>query len=293
MRQILAISLLFLAGACVSTPATEISQRQPAGSPQKEGETLQIQLDMASKHPDYLAGQLAAQLGDQSQAIASFQKADREIREAEGAESAGRIPVLYALMHSHLGAGNSSDAQSIFKTYRLLVNQNADVWEEEETDFGMRHKQSGTVFPARFGTLNREDPQAFALDGSDVSYGYRDGSRYLTIYVTRATPVKDIAQTFSEAERAIFNRLSRAKRLVRHEIPKGAFDQPEPGFNSEYTYFDHNHGTNYRTRLTLFLVEGQFVKFRYTYPEDQTDLADKDLSEGLKAFGWPVDLTSG
>ena len=292
-KKTLAIGLAMLMSACVSQqPSDSISSVATATSP-KEGKPLQIQLDMASQHPDYIAGQLAAQLGDQTQAIAHFNKADQEILRQEGAGSAGRIPILYALMHSHLGAGNSSDAQATFKIYRDLVNENADVWEETAADNAVRHKQSGVIFPAQFGGLNRGAPQAFALDGSDVSYGYRNDTRFLTVYVTHASPVKDLARTFSEAEKAIFNRLSKAKRLERTEIPKGIYDQPEAGYNSEYAYFSHEHGVNYRTRLTLFLIEDQYVKFRFTYPEDQTQQAERDLREGLKKFGWPVNMTSG
>ncbi|RED44221.1 hypothetical protein [Aestuariispira insulae] len=230
------------------------------------------------------------QLKDQGayeEALDAYSNADGAMIIEQGEASPKRLPVLDRIIHTAFMLGQKNLAKNSAQAKERIINANADAWEKGKKNGGILHKQSGLIFPKKFGDLERFSLNAYRIDGKEVSQGYRTSNRRLTIYVAEPTETDSFEAYFGQSIQTIEAQFPSLTKVREDWISNGTYGDTGRGRVAVFKYLNAVEGRNYWTSLALFQAKGQFVKLRFTYPENEALAASRDVQTGLRAIGWP------
>ena len=225
--------------------------------------------------------------GDYDNALIMFKDADGTVIKTEGIMSAGRLPVVDRIIHTAFLLGEKTLAKEMARTKERIINANADAWAQDSPEGGIRHKQSGIIFPDKFGSLDYSGRNAYRIDGSEVSQGYRSANRRLTIYVSPGNKSSSFDSQFVEAVETIEAQFPSLTKVRDDQIDAGTYGKAGPGRIAVFKFLNPVEDQNYWTSLALFKSGNQFVKLRFTYPENEAMAASRDVRLGMSQLVWP------
>ncbi len=167
---------------------------------------------------------------------------------------------------------------------------------EDLPDGRMRHSDSGFLFPKRIGFFERAGTRQFNEAGTDVAVGYNAGVLIAaTVYVYPA-PKKEgtevLAREYAGKRFEVIHGHDAVTVLSedRMTVVQGA--HKHEGQRAYFSFHDKFAGTpqSLKSQLLVFRDGPQFVEYRFTYPRDHAEEAEKEIDRFIHAWTWrPAD----
>ena len=159
-------------------------------------------------------------------------------------------------------------------------------------DGGVRHTPSGFVFPKRIGVFQREQPHQYDQGGLDVSAGYNAGALIAaTVYVYPAsgdTGPSVLGREYASRRAEVTQAHGEAVILSETAATVGQGDKEQSGQRAFFSYRDVFAGTSQdlKSQLLLFRLGPHFIEYRFTYPRDHAEAAEKQIDSFIRNWAW-------
>jgi hypothetical protein len=159
-------------------------------------------------------------------------------------------------------------------------------------DGRIRHAFSGFVFPTHIGVFQREQMRQYNRVGSDVSAGYNAGVLIAaTVYVYPA-PSQQSADVLSREYAS-----KQAEVMHGHQgvvlLSEGLVTVSQGGnqYSGKRGYFSHRDvfartPQNLKSQLLVFHDGPVFVEYRFTYPRDHSEAAEREIERFIQGWSW-------
>jgi hypothetical protein len=159
-------------------------------------------------------------------------------------------------------------------------------------DGRIRHTDSGFVFPKRIGVFEREKMQQYNQAGSDVSAGYNAGVLIAaTVYVYPAPSEASadvIAREWASKRSEVLHGHQGVAVLSETPATVAQGDKKHVGRRAFFSYRDIFARTpqNVKSQLLVFRDGSVFVEYRFTYPRDHSEEAEKQIERFIHEWSW-------
>ncbi len=160
-------------------------------------------------------------------------------------------------------------------------------------DGGIRHTPSGFVFPKRVGVFQREQPRQYDRGGFDVSAGYDAGVLIAaTVYVYPApgdTGPSVLGREYASKRAEVLQGHRGVAILSESTATIAQGGKKQSGRRASFSYRDVFARTpqNLRSQLLVFRQGPNFIEYRFTYPRDHAEEAEKQISSFIRNWSWP------
>ena len=163
---------------------------------------------------------------------------------------------------------------------------------ENLPDGRIRHTFSGFVFPKQIGAFHREQMRQYNQVGSDVSAGYNAGVLVAATVYSYPAPNQQGVEVLSREYAS-----KRAEVLRGHQGASVLSESPvtvtQAGRNYEgkRAYFAFRDifariPQNLKSQLLVFHDGPVFVEYRFTYPRDHAEQAERKIDNFIRAWSW-------
>jgi hypothetical protein len=163
---------------------------------------------------------------------------------------------------------------------------------ENLPDGCIRHTFSSFVFPVHIGAFQREQMHQYNQAGSDVSAGYNAGVLIAaTVYVYPA-PSQPTAEVLSREYLSKRAEVSHGHQgvVILSESPISVSQGGKKclGRRAYFSYRDVFARTpqNLKSQLLVFHDSPFFVEYRFTYPRDHAETADRQIEQFIRGWSW-------
>jgi hypothetical protein len=163
---------------------------------------------------------------------------------------------------------------------------------ESLADGRIRHTLSGFVFPKRIGVFEREKMQQYNQAGSDVSAGYNAGVLIAaTVYVYPAPSEAGadvLAHEWASKRAEVLHGHQGVAVLSESPATVSQGGRKYAGRRAEFSYRDIFARTpqNLKSQLLVFRDGPAFIEYRFTYPRDHTEEAEKQIDGFIREWSW-------
>jgi hypothetical protein len=165
------------------------------------------------------------------------------------------------------------------------------------------HVSTDLVFPEKIGVFRRQYVTEYDEEGYDASGHYQSPRTLLitaTVYhypanQTASPPTNDefvshFRQVVGDVDRTTPGGRLVTTEKVTYEINTFNFT----GLHSAYAYDSfRGYNSDVRTHIYLFVLDGWYLKFRFTHPADVDEGATIEEINMMKAMKWPIPPLTG
>jgi hypothetical protein len=153
-------------------------------------------------------------------------------------------------------------------------------------------------FPERVGVFRRTHVTEYDPDGYNAS-GHYQSPRTLLItatvyhYPANQTASPPAGDEFNNHFRQVVSEIDQAtpggRRLETESVTYNVNSFSLTGLHTAYEY-DRFHGYNseVKTHIYLFILDGWYLKFRFTHPADIDEGATAEEVKMIEAMSWPI-----
>lgn len=163
---------------------------------------------------------------------------------------------------------------------------------ESLSDGPIRHTISGFVFPKRIGVFKREEMHQYNQAGSDVSAGYNAGVLIAaTVYVYPApneVSADVLAREYASKRAQVVHGHQGVAVLSESPATLNQGGKKYVGREAFFSYRDIFARTpqNVKSQLLVFRDGPVFVEYRFTYPRDHSEEAEKEIGNFARDWSW-------
>ncbi len=163
---------------------------------------------------------------------------------------------------------------------------------ETSRDGRIRHTFSGFVFPTHIGAFQREQMHQYNQAGSDVSAGYNAGVLIAaTVYVYPAPSQQSadvLSREYASKQAEVMRGHQGVALLSDGPVRVSQGDKEYAGKRGYFSYRDVFARTpqNLKSQLLVFHDGPVFVEYRFTYPRDHAEQAEREIESFIRAWSW-------
>ncbi|HEX8490399.1 MAG TPA: hypothetical protein VF626_05240 [Chthoniobacterales bacterium] len=172
----------------------------------------------------------------------------------------------------------------------LAASQAAAASPFKKTRGGLYHVSSGVIFPSRVGAFRFGGTHVYGSAGRDV------GAQYNVVPVIRGDvyvyPLGTYARDFNGELRVQQNDIKRlnaaVKQVSQSRLQLNQAGRRVSGIRVQYELTRQLYGKKRRCGSQLYLFrDGRWLfQYRFSYPIEQTGLAQKQMADFLRLWQW-------
>jgi hypothetical protein len=163
---------------------------------------------------------------------------------------------------------------------------------ERLPDGRIRHSVSGFVFPSRIGAFERAETHQYNQAGSDVSVAYNAGLLIAgTVYVYPAPSQQGaevLAREYASKRAEVLHGHQAVSVLSESSASVSQHGKKYAGKRAYFAYRDifARVPQNLKSQLLVFRDGSVFIEYRFTYPADHAEQAEKEIEQFIRAWSW-------
>ncbi len=163
---------------------------------------------------------------------------------------------------------------------------------ESLSNGGIRHAPSGFVFPKSVGLFQCEQTRQYDQAGSDVSAGYNAGiliAATVYVYPAPAQAGPDVLGREYASKRTEVLQGHRGVAVLSEAsatVVQGG--KKQIGHRGLFSYQDIFARTpqDVKSQLFVFRQGSDFIDYRFTYPRDHAEQAEKQVDRFIREWSW-------
>ena len=183
----------------------------------------------------------------------------------------------------------------IFASLILVVAFATDVHGgpfERLGDGRIRHTFSGFTFPTHIGVFQRVQMRQYNQSGSDVSAGYQAGALIAATVYAYPAPTQSgadvLAREYASKRSEVLNGHQGVAVLSEGPVTISQGGKKRIGRRAYFSFLDPVAPTPryLKSQLLVFRDGRIFVEYRFTYPRDHAETAERQIDDFIQAWFW-------